>query len=403
MLRDVPNRIKPRLCETEHAFCSEDQNLVGLERGLGKFVHRAWHAPFSSAASSWQRASMQVPQSSTWLLPARARIHLRPSRYASFQAHPYARRNEADMLPLSMSSLWNFVHAQVSTGALSKRLTVKEVSRKLRILLHRPRAGEKIMRSLVPSSNLLSLTWLHPERYKWMAGLPRRAWAWELLRRNADYRAAYHARDAGQQPISEDWPLFVFEDPDTDARAANVFWRREACADVLPVVALPEGCEADAGHFLTENLSCRIRVHEEPQRDRLHILFAEGGRALQLEIEGASRLPEAVLVTPVLPPPDLRRTRLQAVRRLNDLMRHRSLRPVHYPREPRGLRLARVVQAFDWAEAGASHREIAVALFGRARVERDWHAAHNPLRDHVRRAIARGRQLTQTGYRQFLA
>ena len=98
----------------------------------------------------------------------------------------------------------------------------------------------------------------------------------------------------------------------------------------------------------------------------------------------------------------LRRARLQAVRRLNDLMRHGSLRAVHYPREPRGARLARVIQAFDGAEAGAPQREIAVALFGRARVERDWHASHNPLRDHVRRAIARGRQLTQSGYRQFL-
>lgn len=264
-----------------------------------------------------------------------------------------------------------------------------------------PLAGirEKDMRSPILPFNPLTLDWPHPERYKWMAFLPRRAWIWELLRRNAEYRAAYRARP-GQQP--ESWPLLVLEDPGLDARVAHVFWRRDACADVLPVVALAEGCESDAGHFLTENLSCRIRVHEEPERDRLHILFTEGGRALQIEIEGASRMPEAVLATPVLPPPDLRRARLQAVRRLNDLMRHGSLRAVHYPREARGARLARVIQAFDGAEAGAAQRDIAIALFGRARVEREWHASQNWMRDHVRRAIKRGRRLTQSGYRQFL-
>ena len=198
-------------------------------------------------------------------------------------------------------------------------------------------------------------------------------------------------------------PLLVFEDPNIDARQANVFWRREVCAEVLPVVALAEGCEADAGQFLTEHLTCRIHVHADPDQDRTHILFAQDGRALQLEIDGASRLPKAVLVTPVLPPRGLRRARLQSVRRLVDLMNYGSLRPVHYPRERAGTRMARVVQAFDGAEAGALHRDIAIALFGSARVERDWHAAHNPLRDYVRRAIARGRLLTQSGYRQFLA
>ena len=118
------------------------------------------------------------------------------------------------------------------------------------------------MPSPIPSSDLLELAWPHFERYKWMGLLPRRAWAWEFLRRNADYRASYRARNAGQQPVSEFWPLLVLEDPELDARSAQVFWRRDACADVLPVVALAEGCESDAGQFLTESLSCRIRVHD---------------------------------------------------------------------------------------------------------------------------------------------
>lgn len=232
--------------------------------------------------------------------------------------------------------------------------------------------------------------------------LPRLGWCWELLRRNPNYRACYRDVGGGGQPVPQRWPLLTFENPDLDAAAAHVFWRRADCAAVLPVVALAEGFESDAGQFLLEHLACRIRVYKDPSRDVMHVLFTQSGRALQLEIDGASRLPDAVLATPALPPPGLRRARLQAVRRLVDLMRKGSLRPLHYPREHSRARLAYVLQAFDGEQAGISHRDIAIALVGRGRVEREWHGSHNALRDHVRKTIGRGRLLTESGYRRFL-
>jgi hypothetical protein len=63
-----------------------------------------------------------------------------------------------------------------------------------------------------------------------------------------------------------------------------------------------------------------------------------------------------------------------------------------------GERLVVVLQALDGALAGASQREIACALFGAARVDRDWRHDGDHMRDVVRRAVRRGRDLMNGGY-----
>jgi hypothetical protein len=61
-----------------------------------------------------------------------------------------------------------------------------------------------------------------------------------------------------------------------------------------------------------------------------------------------------------------------------------------------------VLRALDGALAGASHREIAEALFGQRRIQVDWAEPGENLRDRIRRAIWRGRSLMDGGYRDFL-
>ena len=57
-----------------------------------------------------------------------------------------------------------------------------------------------------------------------------------------------------------------------------------------------------------------------------------------------------------------------------------------------------VLQALDGALAGATQREIAIAIFGAARTECAWRDAGGHLRDTIRRAIRRGRFLMNGGY-----
>lgn len=192
----------------------------------------------------------------------------------------------------------------------------------------------------------------------------------------------------------------VFEDPDRDARDANVLWRREACGGVLPVAALAHPGDGTSRQFAFDRVQCRVTTHRE--LDMQHVLFAEGGRSFQLEVSGDQPLHDAILLTPALPICKLASSRLLGVKRLSDLTTHGHLRPTLYPKDRRAPRLIRVAQALDGWLGEASHREIGTALFGTARVDRDWNHPGGHMRDQVRRAISYGRTLMDGGYQRFL-
>jgi hypothetical protein len=126
------------------------------------------------------------------------------------------------------------------------------------------------------------------------------------------------------------------------------------------------------------------------------------GRSLQLLISGASILKPVHLLADALLHSQSIKTEINSLECLSYLYLSGHLLPRHFPAEPRGRRLRFVLQALDGHLVGASHRDIAVALFGPARVSVDWGDPGGHLRDRVRRAIARGRALMDRGYRAFL-
>lgn len=77
----------------------------------------------------------------------------------------------------------------------------------------------------------------------------------------------------------------------------------------------------------------------------------------------------------------------------------------HPDRYERPSRMAlihmRTLQALDGALAGATQREIAVAVFGAERVARDW-TPDSELRAQVRHLIRRGRAFMNGEYRSLL-
>jgi hypothetical protein len=242
-----------------------------------------------------------------------------------------------------------------------------------------------------------------------MTALPRTAWAWEFLRRNPDYRGDYAGHLAAAPTDNQPehlgalaWCLLRFEDPANDARTANVLWQMKACRDVLPLAAAPMRAGTAVDTLRLPALQCRTAVYDYGVEERKEVLLAQDGRSLQLTVFGQTPLEEALLLTPALPVAPYNKSRLLAVRRLADVVKHGWLRPSLYRRERQSNRLARVVQALDGWIAKAPQREIAVSLFSRDRVERDWHDPRNHLRDHVRRAVAYGRELMTTKYRRFL-
>jgi hypothetical protein len=72
------------------------------------------------------------------------------------------------------------------------------------------------------------------------------------------------------------------------------------------------------------------------------------------------------------------------------------------PPKNRARRWMMALRALDARRAGATHREIATALFGEATIETDWDGSSAYLRCRVQRLIRLGEALVRGGYRDLL-
>jgi hypothetical protein len=234
-----------------------------------------------------------------------------------------------------------------------------------------------------------------------LLGLARHGWGWEFLRRNSDYQEKFRLNglDAAD---STSWGLLRYEDPSVDARHASVFWSADDCPSVLRLTAVRDTGHSAQVPFELGHIACRIEFHHSDSGDTSNVLFVEDGRFLQLSIAGARDLKGTHLFMPALDVAENVTVRAASFRRLNDLMQHGHLRRALYPLEPRAPRLLNVLKALDGSLARLPHREIALLMFSKDRVDADWGGRQHHLRDQVRRAIAYGQGLMDGGYRQFL-
>jgi hypothetical protein len=248
--------------------------------------------------------------------------------------------------------------------------------------------------------------WRNAENYAYVKQLPPAGCAWEFLRRNPDYKKAWLVFKADPNASSKEnsgaavFGLLRFASPERDARTANVFWHPGVSREVLRLIASRRDPGDCCPTLPLNELQCRM-TRQSGRAGEQHILFAEDGRFLQLEIQGLNAMDAARLSTEiVLSPPRLLAAQVQGLRRLADIVSQRCLRACFYPPDKRASRFSRLLQVLDGWSARASYREMALAIFGDARVSADWHNPH--LRDHLRRALRSGTALMLNGYRRLL-
>jgi hypothetical protein len=264
------------------------------------------------------------------------------------------------------------------------------------------------MLTVSPTNVDTAHAWRDSGNYAFVGSLPSTGCAWEFLRRNPNYQKAWQAFASESHPSSEPNPepavfgLVRFEFPERDARSADVFWQPGLSSDVLPVTASkPEPAHQSHSKLSLDGLQCRMVVQSGCAGEH-HILFAQDGRFLQLHIQGPQAIETACLTTEIVLSSRLVAPRVDALRRLADLVTHGRLRASLYPPERRACRLMKALQAFDAMQAGASHRQIAAALFGESIVTEDWSGRSDYLRLRVQRLLRFAERLVKAGYRDLL-
>ena len=245
-----------------------------------------------------------------------------------------------------------------------------------------------------------AIDWCGPQSYAYTQRLTRDAWAWEFLRRNPEYRAAW-ARVMGQAArgpaLAARFGLIILEDPDRSSAEARCLWRPDASSLVLPVWAEHRRVSADAAPQDLSALRLRAAVHLTCGAVQ-HVLFAEEGRRLQLVVHGEMLSGPVFLTTDCLLAPSALGRRLILLRRLSDFAARGRLVPALYPPAPRARRMRTVLRALDGWLAQAPRRAIAHVVFDDDVVDAEWSRSTGSMKQAVRRAIHHGRWLMEGGY-----
>ncbi|MDA7417111.1 DUF2285 domain-containing protein [Xenophilus arseniciresistens] len=251
--------------------------------------------------------------------------------------------------------------------------------------------------------------WHPPAAYLYALTLDAPALAWEYLRRNPRYCAVYalHARGSEDEAgHAARWGLRLLEDPARDARQAQPAWLPDP--DGLPQLH-PDGAAAsDAPVFGVWRMPGRKQLAHDGHRLLLTAYRPEGTLRAALSPALEHGMPYAHGLAAGARLRERWRAATATMERLDGYYGRDAARPgihahAHAHQRPDRIALMhmRSLQTLDGMAVGATHREIAQALFGAAAVAERWHDL-GELRAQVRRLARRGQALVDGGYRRLL-
>jgi len=194
---------------------------------------------------------------------------------------------------------------------------------------------------------------------------------------------------------------YLFAEQQTlPAGAARIFWRSE----VDPHVVLMEAEPAKAADPVAVDFTAiEGDLFVQPLIDGgERVLLRHEGVHLRVDLTAGTVLDGPVRPKVVLPGLWGIGPQLLTLKRLGILARGGRLPVSLQPRERRASRWARMLQALDGTEAGATHREIANTIFGMELVRSEWRGASDHLRLKVQRLVREARRLASGGYRALL-
>jgi hypothetical protein len=233
--------------------------------------------------------------------------------------------------------------------------------------------------------------WRDAAAYAPLLKVERAGFAWEWLRRNAEYRTAANeaiaARLAPWPRLEENratlWGLHAFADPHLDAPAARPVWRAELHDLVLSADGEP--CASGADAFVLEPLVDKATVIEGAGVQ--HLLLSNGCRSIRMDVIGVDLLSGPVRLHYRLSGMETVDGPLLALRRLLALVRGADFSRALHPAEVRAARLVSMLRAHDAVQAAASQREIAAVLLSAEAGEERWRVRAPSLRSQAQRLV----------------
>jgi hypothetical protein len=251
--------------------------------------------------------------------------------------------------------------------------------------------------------------------YAYTLGLDGPGWAWEFLRRNDKFLIECRSSRAGL-PVqikhtsgtiylrprrkflrAEAWGLMLFPNPKKSSNETTVFWHPDTLTNSVNATLFHANDNMDETLSLNDfvcqrvvlinNCTEHVIVRSAQESARLSlvgqsILF--GKCKCVFHIDGLSKLANVA----------------QTLRTLTHLRDQTS--PTIGHQSQFELHLRDYLVALDGHLAGRSYRDIAEVIYGSDRVKNVWTNETRFLKETVRRAVRRGIQYMESGYRTLL-
>lgn len=190
------------------------------------------------------------------------------------------------------------------------------------------------------------------------------------------------------------------ENPSVGAATARLLWTADVDPGVLQVDAVPAVSTADNSFDLARFAAMISVVQSAACRE--HIAISDGFHRIRIDVAMGSLLQGPVVLRHHLSGIDRLDQKLLTLRRLIALHRYGRFASSLFPVGPQTKRFVRALRVYDALQAGASQRDIAIALFGKAVVDDDWKATSDYLRLRVRRLVALAGKIAAGGWMQLL-
>ena len=191
------------------------------------------------------------------------------------------------------------------------------------------------------------------------------------------------------------------ENPARVAPDARILWHAALDPGTLEISVQPASPD-DPDCLVIEHIAPWLTCVEGSNGSE-HAVLSDGWRHIRIDVSGG-RLSgqKAVHLHYRLHGMTSARSRMLPLRRFLGLCQHRRFGLSLFPRDPQTHRWLEMLRVHDAVQDGASHREIASALFGESRVDTDWNGRSDSLRSRVRRLVRDARAMAAGGYRSLL-
>jgi hypothetical protein len=274
-------------------------------------------------------------------------------------------------------------------------------------LIHPVQSSDAVKIGENPS---VSADWTDGSIYRAISTCDRTTLLWEWTRRDTAYCDWYRSIETvradavGGVPVlrqsfpkrTNKWDFVFAEAPSIDGFHARLI----ASEKVDPTVIVVDAFPAESGFDLAAVAKFVVVAVDDQARE--YLVLSDGHHHVRIDIAHGSVLAGPVTFKLHCKEPQIVPLAAETLTRAGLVWQHQRMPSARFPKDPKLSRLVMALRVYDALHDEAHYRDIARALFGDDRVEREWRGDSDSLRATIRRIAKQAKQLAAGGYHNIM-